>query len=57
MYPVVHTEGGGKDPGTAPNNLDLVLRTLSGFVVHPNVGGALVLDYGDEHSSGAAIAK
>ena len=42
---VTHTEGGGID---APNNRDLLLRTLSGFVVHPNVGAVLAVDYGTE---------
>ena len=42
---VAHTEGG---ESRAPNNLDLLLRTLSGFVVNPNVGAVLVLDHGDE---------
>ena len=40
---VTHTEGGGH---TRPNNLDFVLRTLAGFMVHPNVGAVLALDYG-----------
>ncbi|WP_119071223.1 UxaA family hydrolase [Rubrobacter indicoceani] len=38
---VAHTEGGEEE---APNNLDLLLRTLSGFIVNPNVGAALVVD-------------
>ncbi len=42
---VAHTEGGGTE---RPNNLDLLLRTLSGFIVHPNVGAILVVDYGAE---------
>jgi len=41
---VTHTEGGT----ATPNNLELVLRTLAGFIVHPNVGAALALDYGSE---------
>jgi hypothetical protein len=32
---VAHTEGGEE---RAPNNLNLLLRTLSGFMVNPNVG-------------------
>lgn len=40
---VTHTEGGGT---TKPNNLDFVLRTLAGFMVHPNVGAVLSVDYG-----------
>src|SRR5215211_1403318 len=42
---VAHTEGGEE---RAPNNLDLLLRTLSGFMVNPNVGAVLVLDHGGE---------
>ena len=42
---VAHTEGG---EGRAPNNLDLLLRTLSGFMVNPNVGAVLAIDGGDE---------
>ncbi len=40
---VTHTEGGG---ATVPNNLDFVLRTLAGFVVHPNTGAVLIVDHG-----------
>ncbi|MGI8649872.1 MAG: UxaA family hydrolase [Rubrobacter sp.] len=43
---VAHTEGG---EDVAPNNLDLLLRTLSGFIVNPNVGAALVID--EEHGA------
>ena len=41
---VAHTEGGTANP----NNLDMVLRTLAGFMVHPNVGAVLAVDYGSE---------
>src|ERR671916_397457 len=40
---VAHTEGGEDD---TPNNLEILLRTLSGFAVHPNVGAVLVVDGG-----------
>lgn len=40
---VAHTEGGGEAP---PNNLQFVLRTLAGFMVHPNVGAVVALDHG-----------
>jgi altronate dehydratase len=40
---VTHTEGGGS---VKPNNIDFVLRTLAGFMVHPNVGAVLTVDYG-----------
>ena len=38
---VSHTEGGGSQ---SPNNQELLLRTLSGFVTHPNVGAVLAVD-------------
>jgi altronate dehydratase len=44
---VAHTEGGEE---RTPNNLDLLLRTLSGFMVNPNVGAVLVLDQGGEET-------
>lgn len=44
IVPVAHTEGGAEKP----NNLDLLLRTLAGFIVNPNVGAVLVVDYGIE---------
>lgn len=40
---VAHTEGGGADK---PNNIDLLHRTLAGFVIHPNVGAVLIVDDG-----------
>lgn len=39
---VAHTEGSGR-PG---NNHDLLLRTLAGFMIHPNVGAVLAVDGG-----------
>jgi len=44
---VAHTEGGEE---RTPNNLDLLLRTLSGFMVNPNVATVLVLDHGGEEA-------
>jgi altronate dehydratase len=40
IVPVCHTEGAGSE---TPNNLPFLLRTLAGFLVHPNVGAALVV--------------
>ena len=40
---VAHTEGG---TDVAPNNLDLVLRTLAGFIIHANVAAVLAVDDG-----------
>ncbi len=41
---VAHTEGANGQP----NNLKLLLRTLAGFMIHPNVGAVLAVDYGSE---------
>jgi len=48
IVPVAHTEGGIEKP----NNLELLLRTLSGFIVNPNVGAILIVDYGNESVTG-----
>ena len=42
---IAHTEGGG--PGES-NNTPEILRALGGFIVHPNVGAVLAIDYGTE---------
>lgn len=48
---VAHTEGGhGR-----PNNEDLLLRTLAGFIVHPNVAAVLIVDRGDEAVNNALL--
>jgi len=39
-----HTEGAVANP----NNLEMTLRTLAGYVTHPNVGAILIVDYGTE---------
>ena len=39
---VSHTEGGGLK---SPNNLDYVMRTLAGFMVHANVAAVLAVDH------------
>ncbi|KRE75055.1 UxaA family hydrolase [Paenibacillus sp. Soil750] len=44
IVPVAHTEGSTDKL----NNLDLLLRTLAGFIVNPNVGAVLVVDYDNE---------
>jgi altronate dehydratase len=44
---VAHTEGGEE---RTPNNLELLLRTLSGLMVNPNVGAVLVLDHGGDEA-------
>ncbi|MEM6429864.1 MAG: UxaA family hydrolase, partial [Deinococcota bacterium] len=38
---VAHTEGGSRD---VPNNLEQTLRTLAGFMTHPNVAACLAVD-------------
>lgn len=51
---VAHTEGGSTE---APNNKDLLLRTLAGFAVHPNVGALMCVDYGSEAVSNATLQQ
>ncbi len=51
---VAHTEGG---EGGVPNNLELLLRTLSGFMVHPNVGTVVALDHGVEGAVTGAMLR
>jgi altronate dehydratase len=50
---IAHTEGGG--PGE-PNNSPEILRALAGFIVHPNVGAVLAVDYGMEPITNARLA-
>eukprot|EP01147_Barroeca_monosierra_P007076 gene7076-9620_t len=47
---VSHTEGDSLESSKidVPNNWIKVLRTLSGFIVHPNIGGVLLVDHGSE---------
>jgi len=48
---LAHTEGGHP----TPNNRELVLRTLAGLMVHPNVGAVLAVDLGYEAVNNAAL--
>ena len=49
---IAHTEGGGT---SEPNNTAEILRALAGFIVHPNVGGVLAVDYGTEPITNARL--
>ncbi len=42
---VCHTEGGSETP---PQNAELLLRTLAGWICHPNAGAVLAVDSGSE---------
>lgn len=42
---VAHTEGSGGDP---LNNFEILLRTLAGMMVHPNVGAVLAVSHPDD---------
>ncbi|MCA0453695.1 MAG: UxaA family hydrolase [Chloroflexi bacterium] len=50
---VAHTEGGHDQP----NNRELLLRTLAGFMVNPNVGALLAVDRGGEAVDNAALRQ
>ncbi len=47
-----HTEGSHPNP----NNREILLRTLAGFMVNPNVGAVLAVDYGIEPVTNAMLA-
>ena len=49
---IAHTEGGGN---SEPHNAAEVLRALAGFMVHPNVGAVLAVDYGVEPITNARL--
>src|SRR5262245_10066735 len=51
---IAHTEGGGSE---RPNNLDLLLRTLAGYIVNPNVAALLAVDYGTEPLTNAILQQ
>ena len=51
---VAHTEGASHE---RPNNLELALRTLAGFMVHPNVAAVLAMDYGPEWLNNQALLR
>jgi altronate dehydratase len=49
---VAHTEGtGNREEGYRPHNYDLLCTTLAAFCVHPNVGAALLVDYGSNEEA------
>ena len=51
---IAHTEGGEHG---VPNNLELTLRTLAGFITNPNVGAVLAIDFGSEPVNNDALAE
>jgi altronate dehydratase len=52
VVPLAHTEGGSN---TRPQNFDLTLRTLAGFMVNPNVAAVLCVDFPNDILSNAAL--
>src|SRR5205814_1086969 len=54
VVPLAHTEGGGEG---RPNNLEFILRTLAGFMVHPNIGAVLAVDLGVEYVNNARLRE
>jgi altronate dehydratase len=48
---VSHTEGGIE----GANNLEILLRTLAGFIVHPNTAAVLVADYASDPLSNGML--
>eukprot|EP00429_Kryptoperidinium_foliaceum_P017202 CAMPEP_0176044660 /NCGR_PEP_ID=MMETSP0120_2-20121206/22166_1 /TAXON_ID=160619 /ORGANISM="Kryptoperidinium foliaceum, Strain CCMP 1326" /LENGTH=988 /DNA_ID=CAMNT_0017378065 /DNA_START=99 /DNA_END=3065 /DNA_ORIENTATION=- len=54
---LAHTEAAGEAGSEAPQNWDLLLRTLAGFVSHPNVAAALVVGYDGELLTPSVLEK
>ena len=53
IVPIAHTEGGHRNP----NNREVLLRTLAGFMVHPNVGAVAAIDFGSEAVTNADLRE
>jgi altronate dehydratase len=51
---VSHSEGGSE---TSPRNTELLLRTLAGWICHPNVGALLAVDAGNEPVSNRRLQE
>jgi altronate dehydratase len=51
---IAHTEGGGEGK---PNNIEFTLRTLAGFMVHPNIGAVLAVDLGIEYINNGSLRE
>ena len=51
IVPIAHTEGGHRDP----NNREVLLRALAGFMTHPNVGAVAAIDFGGEAVTNADL--
>ncbi len=54
IVPIAHTEGSGY---TAINNRALLLRTLAGLMVHPNVAAVLAVDLADDPVNNALLRQ
>lgn len=48
VVPYVHTQGSGMERSGEP--MDLLRRTLAGYISHPNTAGALILGFGHDHN-------
>ena len=52
VVPVAHTEGGEE---RTPNNIHLLLRTMAGFLLNPNVGAVMLVDEPDGVVTGNSV--
>lgn len=48
VVPYIHEQGSGMEKSGAP--MDMLRRTLGGYLRHPNTAGALVIALGQEHN-------
>src|SRR5438270_5827219 len=51
---IAHTEAASE---SKPNNIDFTLRTLAGFMVHPNIAAVLAVDLGIEFVNNARLRE
>ncbi|WP_114470031.1 UxaA family hydrolase [Pseudorhodoferax soli] len=55
VVPYIHEQGSGMEKSGEP--MDMLRRTLGGYIRHPNTAGALVIALGEEHNElGAFLA-
>jgi altronate hydrolase len=55
VVPYIHEQGSGMERSGEP--MDMLRRTLGGYIRHPNTAGALVIALGEEHNElGAFLA-
>lgn len=55
VVPYIHEQGSGMEKSGEP--MDMLRRTLGGYIQHPNTAGALVIALGEEHNELGAFLE